>query len=333
LREGPHRDAKKIGFIPALATLMVMGPPQGEFRPVRVEETLLQPAVYDSGRDPNEVSHNPDPGLYGRARIGLHASADPEISQAEHGEFAHMRPGIIKVLSFHSAEDIARLAAAHPDASWIVRAFLDMDGRQISPKQFLNDTLPDVSRALKQLPGKDVVVELHNEPNLVAEGLGSSWSDGASFNDWWLQLLDRYRQALPGVRFIYPGLSPGTTVSGTKIDHIQFISASRESVAVADGLGVHLYWSNVYPMSQALDVLDDLIGRFRFKPIWITEASHNRGGPPAAEKARQYLQFWQALQQRPVVQGVTYFVASASDPDFAEEVWVGRGIGKLVGRR
>jgi hypothetical protein len=177
------------------------------------------------------------------------------------------------------------------------------------------------------------VIELHNEPNTVVEGLGSSWQDGAGFNQWWLELLSLYRQALPGARFIYPGLSPGSTVINTKVDHIQFVEASREAVEAADGLGMHLYWSNVYPMERALDVLDDFISRFRFKPIWITEASNNRAGTSAEQKAQQYLQFWHALQQRPIVQGVTYFVASASNPSFAEEVWVGRGIGALVGRR
>jgi hypothetical protein len=176
-------------------------------------------------------------------------------------------------------------------------------------------------------------VELHNEPNLTAEGLGNSWANGRIFNDWWLDLLWRYRQGFPGVPFIYPGLSPGSTVSGIKLDHIQFLEASREAVEGADGLGLHLYWSNVYPMARALEVLDDVIGRFRNKPIWITEASHNKGGASPAQKAQQYLQFWHELQKRPIVQGVTYFVASASDPAFADEVWVGKGMGALIGRR
>jgi hypothetical protein len=47
----------------------------------------------------------------------------------------------------------------------------------------------------------------------------------------------------------------------------------------------------------------------------------------------EYLRFWQELQKRPTVQGVTFFVASASNPDFKEEIWVGRGIGRVVGSR
>ncbi|MFQ5400638.1 MAG: peptidoglycan DD-metalloendopeptidase family protein [Anaerolineae bacterium] len=333
LRDGPHRNAASIAFIPPAAAMIVTDDPQGEFTPVRVDEALLQPPVDSLASDPGEVISHPDPGLFGEARIGLHASADPRISEAEHQVFAETRPGIIKVLSFHSARDIARLAAAHPTASWIVRAFLDFGGRAISPDQFLHDTISDVRRALNELAGKDVIVELHNEPNTVDEGLGTSWRDGAAFNTWWLELLDKYRQALPGIRFMYPGLSPGSMVTGVKLDHVQFVEASRESVEVADGLGVHLYWSRVYPMARSLDVLDDYISRFRFKPIWITEASNNKGGTPAAHKAREYLDFWHALQQRPIVQGVTYFVASASNPDYAEEVWVGRGIGQIIGRR
>lgn len=332
LRLSPRRNALNRGFVPAGTVIMVTGPAVGEFTPIRVDDELLQPPV-DTSPDPVTLVANPDPGSLGQARLGLHASADPAISVAEHQEFADLRPGIIKVLSFHSREDIARLAAAHPDAHWVIRAFLNFGGRDISPDQFLNDTVSDVKRALDQLQGREVVVELHNEPNLTSEGLGTSWSDGQSFGEWWLTLLKKYRLAMPGMRFIYPGLSPGSSVSGLKQDHIQFIEASRTAVTAADGLGVHLYWSNVSPLQRALDVLDDYISRFRFTPIWITEASHNKSGLTAKEKALQYLQFWHNLQTRPLVQGVTYFVAAASDPTFAEEVWVGRGIGKIVGRR
>lgn len=351
LRETPRRDSKVLGFVPAATRLIVTGPAQGEYTPVRVDDRILQPPF-----DPNaplvtttttptttptpatppvtpSPAGNAEPSPLGHCRIGLHASADPGITPAEIAEFAALRPGIIKVLSFHGEAEIKRLAADHPSASWVVRTFLDFGGRTIGPDQFLNDTLPDTRRALAALAGRDVVVELHNEPNIIQEGLGSTWSDGAAFATWWLDLVAKYRQALPGVRFIYPGLSPGSTVSNLKQDHIQFLEASRRAVDAADGLGVHLYWSAVYPLKNALGVLDDFIARFRFKPIWITEASNNKAGTPVAQKAQQYLQLWQELQRRATVQGVTFFVASASDKTFAEEVWVGRGLGALVGRR
>src|SRR5439155_14609218 len=128
------------------------------------------------------------------------ASADPNIAEVEFEEFLNLRPGIIKVLSFHSEAAIRRLAASIPAASFVVRAFLDFGGRTIGPEQFVNDTLGDVKRALGALAGRDVVVELHNEPNVNAEGLGQSWRDGASFATWWLEWLRRYPAGRPGVR-------------------------------------------------------------------------------------------------------------------------------------
>jgi hypothetical protein len=225
LRAEPKRDAELLGILPVALKVLVMGLPLGEFTPVRVGEDLLQPVQATDLDD-----HH---GVLGQARIGLHASADPDIQEDEFEEFKQLRPGIIKVLSFHNAADIGRLVHDHPQASWVVRAFLDFGGRQITPAQFLKDTQSDVSRALQALAGKALVVELHNEPNIVAEGLGSSWANGRDFANWWLELLNKYRRAFPDVRFIYPGLSPGSSVIGKKIDHIQFIEASRDAVEAA----------------------------------------------------------------------------------------------------
>lgn len=337
LRADPRRDAANIGFIPGGTSMLVIGPAQGEYTPVRVDDKVLQKpftpikSVIDTTAKPDEVS--PEPTPLGNAAIGLHASADPDILAAEIVEFQALRPGMIKVLSFHNPDSVRKLVQNHPDARWVVRAFLSFGGRNISPQQFLNDTISDVRRTLEIIGPRDVVVELHNEPNLIVEGMGSTWHHGADFNNWFLEVLRLYRQAIPGMRFIYPGLSPGASVSGIKMDHVEFIEASRDAVKAADGLGVHIYWSNVYPMSLALSVLDDYIARFRFKPIWVTEASNNKAGTAVHQKATQYLQFWQELQKRPTAQGVTFFVASASNPEFAEEIWVGRNIGALVGRR
>lgn len=341
LRDTPRRNGENIGYVPGNEQVIVTGSAQGEYTPVRVDDNILQRPFGSGGAGimPSTPATtgapvtNPDPEPLGRAEIGLHASADPDIDDNEVQEFKDMRPGIIKLLTFHNPSGIRKLAAENPDAKWIVRAFLDFGGRNISPHQFLNDTISDMNRTLNLLQGKEIVIELHNEPNLRSEGLFTSWADGAAFARWWLELHQLYKQALPGHKFIYPGLSPGGTVVNLKQDHIQFVEASRAAVEAADGLGVHIYWSNVYPMQRGLDVLDDYISRFRYKPIYVTEASNNKSGTPVHIKGRQYIEFWQALQKRPTVKGVTYFVASASNPAFNEEIWVGRGLGKTIGRR
>lgn len=328
LRQAPRRNAELLGFAPAHSPLFVTGPASGEYTPVRLDDTLLiEPATELPGLVLDE------PMVMGPVRLGLHASADPDISEAEIREFQHTRPGVIKLLSFHPPEAIARLADDHPQALWIVRAFLDFGGRRVTPDQFVSWTLSDVQRTLDVLKGRELLVELHNEPNTHHEGLGRAWADGRDFSQWWLEVQRLYRTALPGVPLLYPGLSPGGSVAGVRQDHIEFLEASRPAVAAADGLGVHLYWSRIFPMTQALAVLDDIMTRFRGYTLYITEASNNDRQAPPEEKARDYITFWQQLTRRPPVRGVTYFVASASNPAFASEVWVGRGIGQIVGRR
>lgn len=177
LRKAPQRDATEAGFIPASTAFAVTGAAEGEYTPVQVENNKLQPpfgtapiTTSSQATSSQVAAANADPPPLGNCRIGLHASADPNISDAEMVEFESLRPGIIKVLSSHPAAAIGRLAASFPDASWIVRAFLDFGGRAIQPDQFVGDTLPDVQRSLGALAGRDVVVELHNEPNVNAEG-------------------------------------------------------------------------------------------------------------------------------------------------------------------
>ena len=67
------------------------------------------------------------------------------------------------------------------------------------------------------------------------------------------------------------------------------------AVEAADGIGVHLYWSNYHPMKRTLSVLDDYISRFRNHAIWITEASHNQGTVKPEQMAHEYLTFWKEI--------------------------------------
>jgi hypothetical protein len=329
LRKLPRRNGQLLGYVPLGTRMKVTGPLAGEYTPIRIAEHEVQQPVPEQ----TPPLPDPDPKPLGQVRIGLHAAADPDISDEEIVEFGLFRPSVIKVLSFHDPVALRKLAQNHPDAKWIVRAFLDFGGRSISPQKFFNDTISDMKRTMDILHDRDVVIELHNEPNILPEGLESAWANGADFATWWLRLLRLYRYIFPDHRFIYPGLSPGTEIYRYKQDHIRFLEASRAAVKAADGLGIHLYWSVYTPMNQALEILDDTISRFRNTPIWVTEASNNQGGTTAAAKARQYLAFWKELQKRPIVEGVTYFVASARDPKFSEEVFVGRGMSRIIGAR
>lgn len=282
------------------------------------------------------------PPATGTAVIGLHASADPGLlygGVAEVQEFEALRPGVVKVLSAIAdtappgRAALADLADKCRGAEWIVRAFLDFGERAISPQQFFNDTITDTLRTINCLRSFGVSesriwIELHNEPNLRPEGFGISWANGSEFRSWLTAVHALYRGILPNMRYLYPGLSPGGDLahggSLLRRDAVAFLAESAGTIPALDGVGVHCYWSSSYPMSGALAHLDTY-HRFN-KPIWVTEASNNTRPPAALPSAAQYAteygQFLGRLRQRPLVRGVTFFVASASNPEFHPESWI-----------
>lgn len=287
------------------------------------------------------------PGPIGDSLIGLHARGDGgDVSNEEIAEFAAARAEVIKVMSSHSEASIRRLAEERPNATFIIRAFLSFregDGhRVISPEKFFNDTLSDIQRALVAIgPERKVHLEIHNEPNLHDEGFGTSWANGFEFANWLLSVKAMYESVLPEtIGYIYPGLSPGASVANVRQGHIQFMNDSAAAIEACDFLGVHLYWSQAFPMTQAFAVLNTYISRFPGKFIWVTEASRNDRPeqlPPEAY-GMEYVSFWETLKRLPDIMGITYFIASASNPYFAPETWVtesglSKGIGAIVGNR
>ena len=240
---------------------------------------------------------------------------------------------MIKVQTSNDKFGVARLSEEHPDATFIMRIYLDMSQKKASPSDFVEWSANSVNETIAAIGfSHKILIEVHNEPNLTQEGLGISWRNGREFGRWLLQVVDMLRRSYPGIQIMYPGLSPGGSVSGIRADHVAFIEESRSAVNSCDALGVHTYWSNAYPMAAALAVVDDYIARFPGKPIWITEASNNKSAP-TEQKASEYAEFYRQLRKRPQAQGVTFFVASATAAAFESEVWVGRGMGKLVRRK
>lgn len=301
----------------------------------------VNPLPWLAGLQPPSTPSTPS----GDALLGLHASADPgdlygrTAEVDEFGELYRAAGGkfLVKVLNAHSVTAVSQLAERCPGADWIVRAFLNFGSRTITPQQFFNDTIGDTRRTVEVLTNrgidpKHIYVELHNEPNLNQEGNGRSWTSGATFGNWLLEVLRLYRLALPTVRYMYPGLSPGGDEPGIRIDATRFLNDSATAVAACDALAAHCYWSAGWPMSTALAWLD---AHKKFnKPSWVTEASRNDRPSvvSAGQYAAEYVQFWQECRKRPFVAGVAYFVASASNGYFAPECWIKRVDGDFRSR-
>ena len=288
----------------------------------------------------NEPVPPPDPPK-GRLKtlIGLHARADGgDLDEDEFVEFRDLRPGIIKVMSSTSAESVQNLALENHPSIWVIRAFLSFaNGRTVFPEEFVEWTYPDVERtiAIIQEVGSlgEIVVELHNEPNLSTEGLTHSWSNG-QFAGWINKVLVAYRREMPDIEYCYPGLSPGKDMDRPVIrrNHLSFLRETRKAINEFDYLGCHAYWGEGGNMQEALEVVANTQHMFPHKPILVTEASNNSSHPSAATKSAEYAHFARLLGDHGLADGVTYFVASASNPTFEPETWAGKGIGKMTRR-
>ena len=277
------------------------------------------------------IPTSPPPPVQQKSLMGLHASADTGNlygGEAEFAEFRTLKPGVIKVLSAHSDTSIKRLASESPAAHFIVRAFLHFGNRQISPTQFVNDTVADIKRAIDNIPpsGRNVYVEVHNEPNLSQEGWTYGWQDGLSFAQWAVECVNRYKATLPSyVKYLYPGLSPGGDVANVRKNHWDFFNQGKAYLTSFDAVAVHTYWSRVYPMALAVDTVRWFTEQTT-KTIWVTEASINdRPAVVTADTyAAEYKQFVSEMGKLQVA-GVTFFVASASNPYFNPECWIING--------
>jgi hypothetical protein len=280
------------------------------------------------------IAPPPPPAPSAPALLGLHARSDGgDLPEAELAEFREARAGVIKILHMTSERSVARLAAEHPGVPFIIRPYVDFrGGRVVTPCQFWDWTADQLQEVVRAIGPREVWIEVHNEPNLRLEGLFSSWHSPADFARWFMGVVPLIRQHIPQARVLFPGLSPGHPYADRWKAH-DFAAACDSAIQAVDGVAVHAYWNSVmpeYPLETAVAEVEWFARRYSHKPIWVTEASNNKEDTPG-NKATQYVEFAKRLGWFPNVKGVTYFIASASDPAFANEVWVGRGIGHLVG--
>ena len=264
------------------------------------------------------------------ASVGLHGSADGSWGNPVLPAVVQMirtaRIESYKALSNESAQSVGMLRRINPDMSFCVRLMGKVDADRATPQAFLEQCATDALRWYREGVR---YFEVHNEPNLVAEGWQSAWQDGAGFAAWWLQVRDALRGDMPEAIWGFPGLSPGGNAAGIRYSSTPFFAEAHAATAAADWIGCHCYWQTEAGM-RSLDG-----GQYyrqvphEGKPLLITEFSNPRPDVPKSEKAAQYVKYWRRLE------GVTAafcFIATASS-GFDSETWVNSDIPRIVGER
>jgi hypothetical protein len=269
--------------------------------------------------------------------FGLHGPADPSLTASDISAQLALGGNLYKVSSNVNRTDLA--SAIHSFVgveTWIVRAFLDFGGRNLTAQDIFTFTINDVRSIVEMLPdGVEVIIELLNEVNLNnggREGYKASWWNPLEFEAIYLQLIQMYRTILPDVKISFPGLSPGAS-SDDRWNHADFINGCRNAVEASDVLGIHVYMGPKVgdTISNALSLVDWYSTNFPNKPIYITESSIPYGNYTEQERAGYYRDFYEGLKTRLMVKGVAWFVSSASDPSFTHEVLAGTDVPRILG--
>ena len=272
-----------------------------------------------------------DRSLHNNTAVGIHTSADGGLGvgweQPVRAEIAALQPEVIKFQSNHDPKMIDALLADNKQhlRTVIVRAFLSWGNARLTPAQFVQATVNDTKRAVNQIkahgfPSKNIIIELHNEPNLTLEGLNLSWQNGTDCMAFFADVLDQYKALMRDLRYGLGALSPGKA-SKIRQDSTLFLDEMRQHPRWRefDVHLVHLY--TVGAWADEIWWLDHCQARTPNMPVWITESSfHTADTTPGSVYAAKLAELLPLLDRRPT-RGVTFYCVSASNLDFYHEAW------------
>lgn len=222
-------------------------------------------------------------------------------------------------------EDLDFLCTLVSPEHILLRLFADLSDRVVGPVEFASWFGLWLAK-FASVGGK--YVEVHNEPNLYAEGLGKSWIDGTSFALWLLVVLNELRQWQPSLKYGFPGLSPGGSIANVRMDETQFYTAAKYAINKCDWIGVHCYWLGDTGMISDADGGHYRAYKNEGKPLMITEFSNPNPVMPKADKGRQYKAYYPTLPG--YVIAAYSFISSSDNPAFASETWAGTEIPGIV---
>ena len=167
--------------------------------------------------------------------------------------------------------------------------------------------------------------ELLNEPNI--EGMGVRWSNGREFGTVFRALCKIYKDAYPGIRLWFPGLSPGFGAQHTFIAEAAAVGAFDYVYGMCEHVYTGVVDDAAGASNQMLAEVKDFQKRWALvRPLAITEFSVNR--PAAgAYKADVYKRFYAALANIPGIQAAYSFTATwHPSADTNQEGWLENGI-------
>lgn len=140
-----------------------------------------------------------------------------------------------------------------------------------NPGEFVEKTKPILNEYASVLgTTRDMMIAVHNEPNLIPEGWVTAWHNGGEFAAWFKAVAAAYRTLFAGAKIGFPALSPGGSVLNLRTDEAQFIREAASAINDADWIGVHYYWQK-QDGSDIAPPINNWKSWFGSKPLVATE--------------------------------------------------------------
>jgi hypothetical protein len=236
----------------------------------------------------------------GRCLIGADGSVDGPLGDAEFRLLQLSRIETVKLSVSEPSITIDHLRSMRPSMMVVAKLSAKLDGRALSPHDFVEQNLADLHR-MKEKGVRHF--EVLSSPNLHMHGWSRSWHDGSAFADWFLSVMELLKVEAPNASFGFPGLSPGGDVSGWRTDWLHFLSGADEAAAAADWIGVICHWTEPDGFQSPGGGRRYLHYRDRFpqKLLMITEFSNPAPTVALEEKGRQYRAYFRMLRNEPGV--------------------------------
>lgn len=256
---------------------------------------------------------------FGKCLVGVNGRADGPLTEADYPPLALARVEAVKLLSSARPENVDRVKQINNNMFVMVRLFADFRNRRVRSDEFAAWVEGDMAQFYQRGVR---YYEVHNEPNLQIEGWKFSWQDGKEFGRWFQDVANRLKAKFPEAKFGYPGLSPGASISGQRVDSWAFLGQGDEAARSADFMCCHCYWVSDADQVAATGglVYEEYRRRYPSKLLFITEFSNPTDNTDSRTKGNQYVNYYKSLRNLTGLGAAFSFVLSGSS-GFPNEVW------------
>lgn len=253
-------------------------------------------------------------------RVGVHGRNHPDFHDLDFQVLREAKVEAVKMMSQTKPAMFERIKRELPAAELITRLHEDRigSGHHPSPQDYVTKMIP----ILTMLQPYCEKFHITNEPNHVHryEGWGSTDEDAKNFNQWFLEVYDRLKQAHPWAKLGFPGLAVPDFLHRDR----HWLGICAEAVETADWLGVHCYWQTPNDGRPSVMFNDNFGLTFKYyhqqfpsKTLEILECGNSniQSNIPISEDdvAREYTDWLEEVFKYPYINSASFFILSSQD--------------------